>query len=50
MKRSDIRRPITDPLAVAAVKVIHTGDLPALKQLLAEHPELAQARIGCSAR
>lgn len=36
----------TDPLAVAAVKAIHTGDLPRLQRLLAEHPELAQARLG----
>ena len=35
-----------DPLAVAAVAAIHTGDVAALKQLLAEHPELATARLG----
>jgi ankyrin repeat protein len=41
-----------DPLALAVKKAIHTGDLPALKQWLNEHPELAQARIGdqCEAR
>jgi ankyrin repeat protein len=35
-----------DPLAVAAVAVIHTGDVAALRQLLAEHPGLATARLG----
>jgi uncharacterized protein len=35
-----------DPLAVAAVKAIHTGDLPTLKRLLAENPALAGARFG----
>jgi uncharacterized protein len=35
-----------DPLAVAAVEAIHTGDLPRLKRLLAEHPDLATARLG----
>jgi ankyrin repeat protein len=34
------------PLAVAAVEAIHTGDLPRLKRLLAEHPDLATARLG----
>jgi hypothetical protein len=34
------------PLAVAAVEAIHTGDLPTLKRLLAEHPELRTARLG----
>jgi hypothetical protein len=34
------------PLAVAAVEAIHTGDLPTLKRLLAEHPELCTARLG----
>lgn len=35
-----------DPLAVAAVAAIHRGDLPTLKRLLAERPELAIARLG----
>jgi hypothetical protein len=35
-----------DPLAVAAVAAIHTGDVSALKQLMAEHPGLATARLG----
>lgn len=34
------------PLAVAVVEAIRGGDLPALQRLLAEHPELATARIG----
>src|SRR5688572_1533614 len=37
--------PITDPLAHDAMKAIHKGDLTALRQLLAEHPALAAARI-----
>jgi hypothetical protein len=35
-----------NPLAVAAVEAIHGGDVEALRRLLAEHPELATARIG----
>ncbi|CAN5162856.1 hypothetical protein BH18GEM1_BH18GEM1_20330 [soil metagenome] len=35
-----------EPLAVAVVEAIRTGDLPALKRLLAENPGLAQARLG----
>jgi uncharacterized protein len=35
-----------DPLAVAAVEAIHTGDRGKLEQLLREHPELATARLG----
>jgi uncharacterized protein len=35
-----------DPLAVAAVEAIHTGDLQTLKRLLAENPALAGARLG----
>jgi ankyrin repeat protein len=35
-----------DPLAVAAVAAIHTGDVAALRQLLAERPGLATARLG----
>lgn len=34
-----------DPLAIAVVEAIQKGDLPALKQLLAENPGLATARI-----
>lgn len=35
-----------DPVAVAAVGAIHAGDTAQLARLLAEHPELAAARIG----
>jgi uncharacterized protein len=35
-----------DPLAVAAVEAIHSGDLPTLRRLLSEHPDLATARLG----
>ncbi|MGH3005888.1 MAG: ankyrin repeat domain-containing protein [Gaiellaceae bacterium] len=35
-----------DPLAIAAVEAIHQGDLPRLRRLLAEHPDLATARLG----
>ncbi len=35
-----------DPLAVAAVEAIHEGDLPRLKRLLVDNPELATARLG----
>jgi uncharacterized protein len=35
-----------DPLAVAAVEAIHSGDLETLRQLLSEHPNLATARLG----
>jgi hypothetical protein len=35
-----------DPLAVAAVEVIHNGDMAALQRLLVEHPELATDRLG----
>jgi hypothetical protein len=34
-----------DPLAAAVVTSIQTGDVPTLKRLLAEHPDLATARI-----
>ena len=34
-----------DPLARAVVNAIQTGDVPTLKRLLAEHPDLATARI-----
>jgi uncharacterized protein len=35
-----------DPLAVAVVEAIRTGDLDGLRRLLADHPGLATARIG----
>ncbi len=35
-----------DPVAVAAVTAIHTGDLAALRRLLAENPWFATARLG----
>ena len=35
-----------DPLAVAVVKAIHTGDLSTLERLLSENPGLATARLG----
>jgi uncharacterized protein len=35
-----------DPVAVAVVEAIHTGELSALKQLLRENPGLARARLG----
>lgn len=35
-----------EPLAVAVVEAIRTGDLPVLRRLLTEHPWLATARIG----
>ena len=35
-----------DPLAVALVGAIQSGDIPALRRLLAEHPGLATARLG----
>jgi hypothetical protein len=35
-----------DPLAVAVVEAIHTGDTDGLGRLLEEHPGLAAARIG----
>jgi uncharacterized protein len=34
-----------DPLAIAVVNAIQMGDVPTLKQLLAERPDLAAARI-----
>ncbi|MGH7474918.1 MAG: ankyrin repeat domain-containing protein [Longimicrobiales bacterium] len=37
---------VDDPLAVAAVSAIHSGDLDALQRLLRAHPELAHARLG----
>jgi ankyrin repeat protein len=35
-----------DPLAIAAVEAIRRGDVEALQQLLAEHPQLATVRLG----
>jgi uncharacterized protein len=35
-----------EPIAVAAVKAIHDGDVGALRRLLADHPELATAGLG----
>jgi uncharacterized protein len=35
-----------DPLAVAAVGAIHSGDIETLKSLLAENPGLANAQLG----
>jgi hypothetical protein len=35
-----------DPLALAAVGGIHRGDIPRLKRLLAENPDLATASLG----
>jgi hypothetical protein len=38
--------PTGDPVAVAAVNAIHTGDLVGLNQLLSDHPDLATVRLG----
>jgi uncharacterized protein len=35
-----------EPLAVAVVEAIRSGDVPALQRLLAQHPGLATARLG----
>jgi len=35
-----------EPLALALVEAIHSGNLPGLKRLLAENPGLAQVRLG----
>jgi len=35
-----------DPRATAAIEAIHRGDVPRLRQLLAEHPDLATAALG----
>jgi uncharacterized protein len=35
-----------EPLAVAVVEAIRSGDVPALERLLAQHPRLATARLG----
>lgn len=35
-----------EPLAIAVVKAIHTGNTEALKELLAQHPELVNVRLG----
>jgi len=34
-----------DPIAVALIQAIHTGDLESLDRLLRQHPRLASARI-----
>ena len=36
---------IEEPPAVAVVEAICSGGLPALQRLLAEHPDLATARL-----
>jgi hypothetical protein len=36
------------PLALAAVTAIHAGDIDALRQLIADHPELVSVRIASS--
>jgi uncharacterized protein len=38
--------PADDPLAGAATQAVQSGDLETLRQLLAEHPDLATAYIG----
>ena len=38
-----------DPLAVAVVAAIHTGDVESLRRLLDEHPGLASVRLGRTA-
>jgi hypothetical protein len=35
-----------DPVAVAAIAAIHHGDVARLRQLLADHPDLATSRLG----
>lgn len=35
----------TDPLAIALIRAIHTGDLEALRRLLDEDPQISKARI-----
>ncbi len=35
-----------DPVAVAVVEAIHAGDVPTLRRLLADNPDLATARLG----
>lgn len=39
-------RNATAPLALAAVEVVHAGDVPALRDLLTAYPGLATARLG----
>jgi hypothetical protein len=36
----------TEPVAISVVAAIHRGDLDQLQQLLVEHPELVDARLG----
>jgi uncharacterized protein len=38
--------PTDHPLAVAATEAIHAGEVAELERLLADHPELATARLG----
>lgn len=38
--------PAHDPLAMTATRAVQTGDLPALRRLLDDHPTLATTRIG----
>jgi hypothetical protein len=38
--------PANDPVAIAAVVAIHSGDVAKLRQLLADNPGLAKARLG----
>jgi hypothetical protein len=35
-----------DPVAVAVVGAIHSGDVATLRRLLGEHPDLARTRLG----
>jgi ankyrin repeat protein len=37
---------VDDPIAVAAVRAIHEGDVDGLRRMLAEHPDLARAALG----
>ena len=40
-----LRLPNTDPVAVALLESIHSGDVEGLRALLHEHPGLASARL-----
>src|SRR4051812_18009144 len=35
-----------EPIAMAAVRAIHSGDFPLLRKLLADNPNLAAAKLG----
>ncbi|MEU4426184.1 ankyrin repeat domain-containing protein [Actinoplanes sp. NPDC024001] len=37
-----------EPLALTVTEALHSGDVPALRKLLAEHPDLVSARVGGS--